>query len=229
MKVAILITTYNRLNLLKRTLKSLHKSLKNDKNDLTIFVVDDGSTDGTEKYLSGKKINNLYITKNGGLRNALNHGLNFCFNVTKPEYISYVQDDVEFKEGWLQECIDRWEYFKHEKIGFITGHNAPEHPIKTQFTNGDILRWTCRATHMFASTKRWKEFGEIPDLTPGVAAPKPGQGSLVDWWLVGHPEGKYPESKNSLKKKGEYVLCLPGRIKHMGERESTWGIINPEY
>ena len=239
-KVAILITTYNRLNLLKRTLESLHESLKNDKNDVTIFIVDDGSTDGTIEFLRSFTLphprifgyETIYHKKNMGLRTSLNDGLRL---ISKEDfdYISYNQDDVEFKEGWLQECIDWWERSKmpngSTQIGFITGHDAPEHP--TIYEGKDFkIKPTCRATHLFASAKRWKEFGEIPDLTPGIASPKPGQGSMCDWWLVGHPDGKYPESRNSLRKRGEKVLVLPGRIKHIGVEESTWGnIMNPEY
>lgn len=235
-KVAIIITTYNRLNLLKRTLESLHKSLNKDKNDVTVFVMDDGSTDGTVEFLRSftpphpLRFEYQFMSheENMGLRASLNDALKLILTGDF-DYISYNQDDVEFREGWLQECIDWWEVKKNFKVGFITGHDAPEHPTIYE-GRGFKLKLTCRATHMFASAKRWKKFGEIPDLTPGIAAPKPGQGSLVDWWLVGHPEGKYPESKHSLRKCKEYVLVLPGRIKHTGVVKSTWGnIMNPEY
>jgi len=166
---------------------------------------------------------------NRGLRATLNSLLNLEFAI-KSDYICYCQDDVEFEKGWLDKCVEVWETKDLNKrfgsvinIGFITGHDAPEHPIIRE-TENLLLKDTCRATHLFASTERWKEFGEIPDLTP----PKPGHGSMVDWWLMGHPEGKYPESKASLKQKGEKVLCIPGLIKHIGNNDSTWGCYNFE-
>ena len=233
-KVAVIISTYNRKELLKRSLDSLFNSFDKIKPD--VWVCDDGSTDGTPDYLMGlDNITPLMNNENRGLRATLNKLLTLAIH-DGYDYISYSQDDIEYEKGWLDKCITGWSLNKHE-IGFVTGHDAPEHPVKQELrmTFGPekgkrkgYLKDTCRATHLFASTERWKQFGEIPDLTPGIAAPKPGHGSLVDWWLIGHSEGKYPESTSSLKAKGEKVLCIPGLIKHIGAEQSTWGIQTPE-
>ena len=236
-KVAIIISTYNRVKELEKTLMSLHQSLKGDKNDVHVIVYDDGSCDGTFEFLNERIefFDGFYSPRfnliragdvfNRGLRTALNESLRIAFTL-KPKYISYMQDDIDIEPGWLQKCID--VYNSSEKIGLVTGHDAPEHPVIKE-ENGIKYKKTCRATHLFASTKRWKEFGEIPDLTPGIAAPKPGKGSLVDWWLVGHPERKYPESDNSIQNKKELIACIPKLITHRGSKTSTWGnILNPE-
>jgi len=250
-KVAIIISTYNRVELLKRTLTSLSKSFDKIKPEI-IMIHDDYSKDRTGDLLQKFKKENedlniqwYLAAQNLGLRHALDFLLRMAYE-GNPDYICYVQDDVEFEKGWLDKCVNLWESFdtltftddfpKKEtvvKFGFITGHDAPEHPVKMETDvmkelKGVLIKDSCRATHLFASTKRWKEFGEIPELTPGIAAPKPGQGSMVDWWLMGHPEGKFPESKASLKQKGEKVLCIPGLIKHIGNDESTWGCYNFE-
>ena len=252
-KVACIITTWNRKSFMEKTLVSLLTSFRKIKPD--IFIFDDFSTDGTketlEPYVKKHKIYYERFPENMGLRNALNFALNMVTGMGY-DYISYNQDDVLFKKGWLDECVEHWnrpniDFYTGSKIGFITGHEAPEHrtinmvleavtmtPGKTtQLFNTPVdflLKESCRATHLFASTERWKLFGEIPDLTPGIAAPKPGQGSMVDWWLVGHPEGKYPESDNSLRKRGEKVLVLPGRVRHMATDrfDSTWNNPNTE-
>ena len=234
-KVAIIISTFNRVNLLKKTLESLHQNLRNTNSDVAVYIFNDGSTDGTREFLDSIANENNYRIINNptneGLRVGLNYLLSTVYDHFKPDYISYNQDDVEFKEGWLAKCIDFWEEYKKD-IGFVTCHDAPEHPTVCGgrlFNTSFLFKRTCRATHLFASTERWKGFGVIPDLTPGIAAPKPGQGSKVDWWLVGHPTGKYPESEHSLKKDGEFVLVIPGYVKHIGVSESTWGnYFNPE-
>lgn len=238
-KVAIIISTYNRKELLTRSLNSLFNSFDKIKPSITIW--DDGSTDGTYEYLTSLEAKGLICRQphsehkgeNRGLRAVLNSLLDLAM-VIKTDYICYCQDDIEYEKGWLDKCVEKWEEnhkfpksfkgYKFVKFGFITGHDAPEHPVKAKIGDKYYLKDTCRATHLFASTERWKEFGEIPDLTPGIAAPKPGHGSLVDWWLMGHPEGKFPESENSLKKRGEKVLCIPGLIKHIATEpdKSTW-------
>jgi len=234
-KVAVMISTFNRKELLKRSLDSLFNSF--DKIKPEIYLCDDGS----DEPVKDERINYL-------LRNADNMGLRFTLNILLKEamlqgdykYICYCQDDIEYKKGWLDKCVEAWnipqrQAWKDTSIGFVTGHDAPEHAVKNELEEliGNnlekiLIKDTCRATHLFASTKRWKQFGEIPDLTPGIAAPKPGHGSLVDWWLVGHPEKKYPQSNNSLQNKGEKVLCIPELIKHIGSKASTWGIQTPE-
>lgn len=231
MKVAIIISTYNRKELLKRSLESLSNSI--DKIIPEIYIYDDGSTDGTGDWLMSLRIPMGVVVdkKNRGLRHTLTRLLDNAY-FRNPDYICYCQDDIEYEKGWLDKCVEMWEAKElPNKIGFVTGHDAPEHRIIDGCKTGNYeFTWkdTCRATHLFASTERWEEFGEIPDLTPGIAAPKPGHGSLVDWWLVGHPEDRYPHSKNSLKSKGEKVLCIPNLVKHIGSGDSTWGVQTPE-
>jgi glycosyltransferase involved in cell wall biosynthesis len=238
-KVAILITTYNRPEMLKRMVESLRKSLNGDPNTVIGFVVDDGSDMDITKIIPD--FNYIRIEKNRGLANAINIGMDAIEVFEKGhgnfDYVTYVQDDVIFKPNWLMACIVWWEATRipTANIGLITCHNAPEHPncgrmyINQTKETIAFLKMTCRATHLFASRSRWKDFGRIPNLTPGIASPKPGHGSLVDWWLVGHPKGKYPQSIESLLIRGEVVLVLPDMVKHIGVKDSTWGnVMNPE-
>ena len=233
--IAILISTYNRKAFLEKTLDSLTDSLNGSIHTPHIFVFDDGSDDGSVELLDSRKGRPymdafMHGSKNRGLRYVLDTGIYWLSKYEKGfDYICYC-DDLQFENGWLDEFVNLWEDMsEREHIGFITGHDAPEHPTEKK-TLGIKLKRTCRATQLFASRDRWALFGDIPDLTPGIATPKPGYGSLVDWWLVGHPEGKYPESLNSLKNRGEYVAVLE-RVKHTAFKgeDSTWGNQNMEY
>ena len=222
-KIAVIVSTYNRKQFLAATLESL---LKTQKHPMDIYVLDDGSTDGTkemmEEYIPRIK-RYIYFEKNRGLRWILNYGIQKL--IDNYDYISYTQDDVIYVAQWLDQCLKVW----NDRYGFLTCHEAPEHPtIGERNIKGVrcVLKPSCRATHLFASNKRWKDFGEIPELTPGVAAPKMGQGSMVDWWLMGHDD--YPESNNSLRKINKKVVVLPALCVHFGHTQSTWGMINPE-
>lgn len=65
MKIAVLIACHNRLNKTKKCLNKLFNQ-KNKKNFfLSVFLVDDGSTDGTEKFIK-KKYPNLNLIKGDG-------------------------------------------------------------------------------------------------------------------------------------------------------------------
>jgi len=89
MNLSIIIPTYNRKNLLPRAIKSV---LSQTFKDFELIVVDDGSTDNTEKIV--KDINDnriIYIKnyKNLGIQRSLNKGI----KQARGEYIARIDDD----------------------------------------------------------------------------------------------------------------------------------------
>ena len=123
-KVAIIISTFNRVNLLKKTLESLHQNLQNINSDVAVYIFNDGSTDGTREFLDSIANENNYRIINNptneGLRVSLNYLLSTVYDHLNPDYISYNQDDVEFKIGWLAKCIDFWEEYKnHNRTRYL--------------------------------------------------------------------------------------------------------------
>lgn len=88
-KVSIIVPVYNVEEYLDRCLHSLvHQTL----NDIEIIVVNDGSTDDSQKiidkYRSNKKIK-AFSKENGGLSDARNFGMMFATG----EYIGFVDSD----------------------------------------------------------------------------------------------------------------------------------------
>ena len=224
MSTAILISTYRRPNMLRGLLENIKKTVDININPVFVMYNDDDELTRPEEFDSAEFV---LCDGNIGLRDAINKGLDRAFK-ENTDFITYLQDDVILRDGWLEDCIIAWNEYKDiYKVGLITGHEAPEHPAHLLF-DGMRLQKTCRATHLFASTERWKEFGFMPKVTE-EPAPRNGRGSLEDWWLCGHPQMKYPESEKSLRKKDENVLCLPGRVIHAAPTNSTWGISNPEW
>jgi len=94
---SVIIPTYNRISLLKNTLESLFRQ---DFRGYEIIVVNDGSTDGTDGYLSNfseqGRIN--YIKQpNMGPASARNAGLR-CASGT---FIAFTDDDCVVPRDWL--------------------------------------------------------------------------------------------------------------------------------
>ncbi len=112
--VSAIITTHNRLDLLKKAMKSVEcQSYKN----IELIVVDDNSSDGTKEFLrayhSGlEKYINIRIDEDEskGGNYARNKGL-IC---AVGEYVAFLDDDDE----WMPEKIEKQVTFLHEKPSY---------------------------------------------------------------------------------------------------------------
>jgi len=111
MLFSVIVPTYNRLHLLKRTIESL---LKQTFKDFEIIVVDDESTDGTAKYLADLEKNGHVIPilqTNKGPAVARNVGIRRAAG----KYIAFTDDDCVVPSDWLEKL------HAHFKIGKIAG------------------------------------------------------------------------------------------------------------
>ncbi|MDP6293601.1 MAG: glycosyltransferase family 2 protein [Candidatus Woesearchaeota archaeon] len=103
-KVTITVPAYNEAKTILPTLESLH-NLNYPKNKIQIVIVDDGSTDGTEKavkaYIKNKSHMQYVKKKNGGKGSALNVGL----KLAKGEYFSCLDADSEMTPDALRNMV----------------------------------------------------------------------------------------------------------------------------
>ncbi len=107
MKLALCITTYNRLAYLQAMLSSFAKT-RDFRHDWRVYVVDDGSTDGTVEFLRSQEDNliqqprlGVHEAKNRLFEAALGDGCEFGWQV---------DDDVVFRVlGWNQLYLDAAE------------------------------------------------------------------------------------------------------------------------
>jgi glycosyltransferase involved in cell wall biosynthesis len=111
---SIMMVTYNRLELTKKTLECI---LNNTITPYELIIVDNGSTDGTEDYLNElPKSNNFKIQlnrENKGIAIGRNQGL----KLSEGEWLSTIDNDVLVPYNWLGQCID---ILKHNpKYGMI--------------------------------------------------------------------------------------------------------------
>jgi len=119
----IIITSFNALKYLKKCLHSIQKYTKGF--DYRIVVVDNGSQDGSKRYLRQLKgINFVSFKRNLGPARAFNRGV----RVSSGQFIVRIDDDSQVTPGWLGSLYETFNY--GNKIGIV----GP----KTVFKNGVI-------------------------------------------------------------------------------------------
>ena len=106
MKVSVIVPVYNVENYLEKCLTSLvNQTLK----DIEIIVVNDGSTDNSQKIIDRyeKKYSNVkaYVKKNGGVSDARNYGI----NKAKGKYIAFVDGDDYVDEMMYEKMYKKAE------------------------------------------------------------------------------------------------------------------------
>ena len=99
MKYAVVIVTYNRLDLLKECLERINKQIINF---FEIVVVNNASTDGTQNFLNNYKQNNLKIVnlkQNIGGAGGFEEGIKNLS--TEYDYVLLIDDDAMLDENFL--------------------------------------------------------------------------------------------------------------------------------
>ena len=101
MKLSIIIPTYNREEYIKRCLES---ALNQTYKDIEVIIVDDGSTDNTEKIIKSYKDKRIKYFKN------TNHGIgfsrNFGLDKANGDYIFFLDSDDYLDNNMAKTVID---------------------------------------------------------------------------------------------------------------------------
>lgn len=98
-KLTIIVPVYNREKTIKRTLDSIVNQLDND---INLIIINDGSTDNTEKAINeyvlkySDKIS-YYSKQNGGIASTRNFGIEHA----KSKYIMFVDSDDYIEENFF--------------------------------------------------------------------------------------------------------------------------------
>ncbi len=122
--VAAVIPLYNQRPLLPRAVASV---LRQTHEDFTLFVIDDGSTDGGPEWVEGlsdPRIRLLRNDCNGGPGFARNEGL----RNSKASWVAFLDQDDEWRPNFLARAIAAAQ--RHPNVvavftGFATSHDAP--------------------------------------------------------------------------------------------------------
>jgi len=108
-KTAIVILNWNGKNFLEKFIDPLIKCTNGE--SVGIFIADNGSTDGSVKYLENKYpgINLICFDKNHGFA----EGYNLALEKIKAEYYILLNSDIEVTDNWIQPIINLMDYDKH--------------------------------------------------------------------------------------------------------------------
>ncbi len=112
--VSVVVSTFNRIEYLKQSVDAL---LKLNFDNFEIIIVNDGSIDGTGRYLDSfknSKIRIIHHDANLGLSAARNSGI----RAAKYEIVAFTDDDCMVDENWLTKIV---EGFSSDNIGFVIG------------------------------------------------------------------------------------------------------------
>lgn len=138
-KVAIIVVTYNRLPLLKECINSLRvQTYKN--ND--IIVVNNGSTDGTDEWLSSQKDLIVLTQENTGGAGGFFTGLKYSAE-NGYEYSWIMDDDVEANQDTLSKLMQHTPNVKGflcSRVIDINGNHCNVPRISME-TSNDTKEW----------------------------------------------------------------------------------------
>jgi glycosyltransferase involved in cell wall biosynthesis len=116
--ISIVVLTWNRLEPLKECLTHI---IDRTRVPYVLYVVNNGSTDGTREYLDNLEsrgvLKAVHLDKNYGVT-ARNH----AFKLVTTPYIAQVDDDVSVNLSWAQTCLDQLE--KNPQIGIVASQGA---------------------------------------------------------------------------------------------------------
>jgi glycosyltransferase involved in cell wall biosynthesis len=122
-KVSVIVPVYNVENYIGACLDSLVKQTI-DKNEIEVLLINDGSTDNSEKiceeYANNFPFINLYSKENGGPAKARNLAL----ELAKGKYIAYLDSDDRLSENVLKTTTDFFDNH-YDEIDEVTYKIVP--------------------------------------------------------------------------------------------------------
>lgn len=116
-EISIIIPTYNRADLLNRTIQSvLNQTFKN----FEVIVIDDGSTDNTRKIVRGfikkdERIKYIFQENSGGPAKPRSTGI----KNSRGNYLAFLDSDDEWLPEKLEKQISVFKNSRDKKLGFV--------------------------------------------------------------------------------------------------------------
>lgn len=206
MKVAVGVLTWNQMStgrhkLFKQTVASLVRDI--DKVDLDLFIVDNGSTDGSADYvrsIGGTAVEHPITT--------CGHGMNVTIRLcaaSGADLVVFSNDDIAWRPGALPALVRFWS-------------EAPDDILIAAGLLEDDFPWN--------TVRERIEFGGVPGLVRDSAPGGTWTLRARDWPKI----GPIPEAAGwddvptceRLRAKGYRVAQLD-LADHLGQDASTWG------
>jgi glycosyltransferase involved in cell wall biosynthesis len=210
--VTVIICTYNRAHLLKRTLKSLARQTVAT-HHFEIIVVDDGSTDDTVLVCNSMRedLPNLkYISsaKNSGLAHARNLGMNSA----KGKHILFTDDDCIVSNNW----VERMNYY-------LAREHIVAGSIASSFSNYLTISENIGIFHAFMSDREAGCIEFIPGANMGFRL------SILKDLRGFNPNSMRSDDMEIILRarlKGYSAIFAPDSVvTHCSQRKKIWSIL----
>lgn len=223
--------THDRAELTERSLQSLVQNTDRSQYRLTICI--DGRPGPNRERLYDRGDYIIQSMGNEGLGPTINRAVAHIKSINDwyshpthgdptrvAPFIVMCQDDLIYNPQWLPTlAVGFLAFEKAHRLGFASGVECVEHPVRQVLTKSHVLKDWIRAAQMFGRREYWESMMPIPRLDPETgqvrAKPNDGMGSGVDWWLIRNHE-------NSVCRTGRTNLVMPGLVVHAGYDRSTW-------
>lgn len=137
-KISVIIPVYNGEESISISLESL---LKQTYSNFEVVIIDDGSKDRTrevvEKYTSIDNRFKYNFQQNCGVSVARNNGI----NVSKGEYICFLDSDDFYEDSYIEKMVTKIEYRSADicYCGYNIVSSKGKIKKKTKFKSGDVL------------------------------------------------------------------------------------------
>ena len=165
--IAVLITCYNRREKTIRCLHSLFAATLPANHLLTIFLVDDGSTDGTAAAVTKEFPEVRILQGNGQL--YWNRGMHLAWETAKNtadfDFYLWLNDDVKIKPNGIEVLFQNYKNYPN---GIIAGVMASEIDGKITYGGFDknekqILFDALRQELLLSAKDNWLALSRLPD------------------------------------------------------------------
>ena len=135
MRILAIVVTYNAMRWADRCMESLRKSAV----PVDVFVVDNGSTDGTQAFIRSKYPDYLFYqnANNEGFGKANNLGLQYALQMDY-DYVYLMNQDAWIQENTIQGLVQIAE--SHPEYGIVgpVQFDAMEHRLELQFCRSTL-------------------------------------------------------------------------------------------
>ncbi len=139
--LAILLTCFNRVDFSTQCLKRVYQQDSLNKIQFDIYLVDDGSTDGTSEKISNlfpdvkvlKGEGSLYWA--GGMRKAFGEAINFGY-----DFYLWLNDDTFLYSNALKQLFSTYDHMAHQENGPVMIVGSTLDVERRELSYGGVIR-----------------------------------------------------------------------------------------
>ena len=138
MNVAVVIVTYNRLNLLK---ECIYNALNQNNIYTELVIVNNKSNDGTYEYLetlSDDRIHCIHEQNNIGGAGGFHDGLEYAYKYTQCEWFLLIDDDAIIDNNYIKEIQSKMTTDYEAYAGTVYVNNEIDIRHRTRKDNGTV-------------------------------------------------------------------------------------------